>query len=89
MSRKVSRPKKEATASPKLADALKRISEQPQPSVPNPCSVCNFPIFGSHIGTGDGSMKNGGSFAHPECYWRRRAQLAEAELHRLRMETIR
>lgn len=44
-----------------------------KPSVPNPCSICRQPIFGSFIGTGDGSMKDGGSFAHPECYWRKRA----------------
>lgn len=42
-------------------------------SVPNPCSECGLPIFGSTIGTGDGSMKDGGSFAHPECYWRMQA----------------
>ena len=44
------------------------------PSVPNPCSVCGAPIFGSFMGTGDGTMKNGGSFAHPECYWRNLAE---------------
>lgn len=42
------------------------------PTVPNPCSVCGFPIFGSTIGTGDGTMKDGGSFAHPECYFEER-----------------
>lgn len=45
-----------------------------KPSVPNPCSVCGGPIFGGSIrGTGDGSMRNGGSFAHEDCYWRREA----------------
>lgn len=56
---------------------------KPKPSVPNPCSVCGFPIYGSTIGTGDGSMKNGGSFAHPECYWRGEADKAHKEIRRL------
>lgn len=50
-------------------------------SVPNPCSICGVPIFGSFIGTGDGTMRAGGSFAHLECYWRRRAEVAEAKDH--------
>jgi hypothetical protein len=45
----------------------------PKQTVPNPCSVCGGPIFGSVIGTGDGSMRDGGSFAHPECYWKEQA----------------
>jgi hypothetical protein len=45
-----------------------------RPSVPNPCSICGVPIVGSFIGTGDGTMKDGGSFAHPECYWQRMAE---------------
>lgn len=54
---------------------------KPKPSVPNPCSVCGFPIFGSTVGTGDGSMKDGGSFAHPECYWRDRSERLEKWLN--------
>jgi hypothetical protein len=42
------------------------------------CSICSFGIDGSMIGTGDGTMKNGGSFAHPDCYWRQRAEELEA-----------
>lgn len=57
-----------------------RPPEVPKRSVPNPCSVCGVPIFGSFIGTGDGSMRDGGSFAHPECYWRKRASELEKEL---------
>ena len=53
------------------------------PYVPNPCSVCDLPIYGSFIGTGDGTMKNGGIFAHPECYWRDRAHRVEADLYPL------
>ena len=37
----------------------------------NPCSICGEKIVGSYVGTGDGTMRNGGSFAHPECYRRR------------------
>lgn len=55
--------------------------------VPNPCSICGGPIKVLHfgcIGTGDGSMENGGSFAHGECYHRQRADLAEARIADLR-----
>ena len=68
-----------------LTEKVKRKPKLQKPSVPNPCSVCNFPIFGSTIGTGDGTMKDGGSFAHPECYWRDRAEKLEAECRRLRL----
>lgn len=65
-----------------LAEAQRELDSflHPPKAVPNPCSVCDFPIFGSTIGTGDGSMKDGGSFAHPECYWEQRATLAESRL---------
>lgn len=40
-----------------------------KPLTQNPCSICHTPILGgAFIGTGDGSMKDGGSFAHAECY---------------------
>ena len=57
-----------------------------KPAVPNPCSVCGFPIYGSTVGTGDGSMRNGSSFAHPECYWRDEAEKAHKEIRRLLRE---
>jgi hypothetical protein len=41
--------------------------------VPNSCSICGKPILGgSFVGTGDGSMRNGGSFAHYDCYMKDR-----------------
>lgn len=55
-------------------------------TVPNPCSVCNGPIFGSCIGTGDGSMLDDGSFAHAECYYRAQRDRLADELNRLRSE---
>lgn len=59
--------------------SLQRV-QKPKSSVPNPCSVCGLHIYGSLVGTGDGTMKNGGSFAHPECYWRDIAKTLEAAL---------
>lgn len=49
--------------------------------VPNPCTVCGGPITsGKFIGAGDGSMEDGGNFAHAECYYRQQAQRAETRL---------
>jgi len=69
-------------------DALRaRLSElSPTPSVPNPCSICGVPIYGSFIGTGDGSLQAGGSFAHPECYYRARISALEASNRRLALD---
>jgi len=36
-----------------------------------PCCICKLPLQGTVMGAGDG-------YAHPECYWRRRAERAEA-----------
>lgn len=60
-----------------------------KPSVPNPCSVCGIPIFGSFIGTGDGTMKNGGSFAHSDCYYRDYSKRLEAALQEKEREAER
>lgn len=46
--------------------------------VPNPCTICGGPITnrdGSFVGTGDGSMRDGGSFAHYACYWRHQSEV--------------
>ncbi len=41
-----------------------------RPLTENPCSICGLPIMGgAFVGTGDGTMRNGGSFAHIDC-WR-------------------
>ncbi len=61
---------------PQLASILKNTverlnwnSKQKTACVQNPCSICNKPIItGTFVGTGDGNMTNGGSFAHIECY---------------------
>lgn len=37
------------------------------------CHFCGYGVTGSMVACGDGSMKDGGRFAHPECYWRNRA----------------
>lgn len=43
--------------------------------VPNPCSICGNAITaGAFVGTGDGTMRDGGSFAHLECYHATAAQ---------------
>ena len=47
---------------------MDKLYVHPDPSVPNPCTICGFMIYGSYIGDGDGSMRDGGRFAHPECY---------------------
>lgn len=64
-----------------------RVAEDNRRSVPNPCSFCQQPITyrdGHFVGTGDGSMTDGGSFAHWGCYQANRANEAEAEIKRLR-----
>jgi hypothetical protein len=55
-----------------------------KPTVPNPCVYCKTPIFGSYVGAGDGTMRDGGKFAHPECYYRHHLDLAQRELSALR-----
>jgi hypothetical protein len=40
------------------------------------CAVCTTRIYGTMIGAGDGA---GQKFAHPECYYRTRLDVAEAE----------
>lgn len=53
----------------------------------NPCSVCGLPIIGgSFVGTGDGTMKDGGSFAHNDCYHRARADALAAQVETLTRE---
>ena len=32
------------------------------------CAVCTQPLGDVRVGAGDGSMKDGGKFAHPECW---------------------
>lgn len=59
-----------------------------KPSVPNPCSICGTPIYGSFVGTGDGTMKDGGSFAHPDCYWKEMAQSLAKALLAITMPSI-
>lgn len=59
---------------------LNRIYVHPEPSVSNPCTICGTPIYGSYVGDGDGSMKDGGRFAHPYCF---RERELKAEIVRL------
>lgn len=50
--------------------------------LPNPCSICGKPIYkhgGAFIGTGDGSMREGGSFAHAGCYHMSEVKEAQVE----------
>lgn len=63
--------------------------------MPNPCSLCGLPISGgSFVGTGDGTLRDGGSFAHAWCYRAAeqikaltvRAEQAEAALTTLRAQ---
>lgn len=61
---------------------------KPKPTASNPCSVCGWPIFGSMVGTGDGTMKNGGSFAHPECYWRDAAETLHKALRAITVWSV-
>lgn len=71
-----------------MRTTLNTAKKKPKPSVPNPCSVCGCPIFGSFIGTGDGTMKDGGSFAHPECYWRDAAETMHKALQALTIWSV-
>lgn len=41
------------------------------------CCICDSPIHFTSIGAGDGS---GNKFAHPECYWKARANNLELSL---------
>lgn len=83
-----------ARQSEELAEARAARDADAKLLTPNPCSVCGGPITGwdgTFIGTGDGSMRDGGSFAHYGCYWRDEASRrgvrvisAQAELSTLR-----
>ena len=55
---------------------------------PPTCPACYMPVVTSLDGEGV-VAGNPPSVMHPVCYWRQRAQRAEAELHRLRLETTR
>jgi hypothetical protein len=45
------------------------------------CDICRLPLEGTRIGNGDGT---GQRFAHPECFYRARAEAAEAREAALR-----
>ena len=51
----------------------------------NPCSVCGLAILSgdSFIGTGNGKMENGGSFAHDVCYYRQQTADKNARIKEL------
>lgn len=51
--------------------------------VPYVCVICGTPIGGTMIGAGDGA---GSKFAHPECWYRQRAEAAEQTIADLRRE---
>lgn len=45
------------------------------------CIFCELPIEGSMIGAGDGT---GQKFAHPDCFWRDKAENLETTLQRIK-----
>lgn len=49
------------------------------------CCICDLPLHFTKIGAGDGS---GNKFAHPECYWKSRANILELKVEDLRREIV-